>query len=130
MHLKNIAAAVAVALWVLSASSQGLKSYSTAEDVLLPPDNQREVLGAWDRGDGCNRSFERVSKKIYEVTRCGSNGGSTGRLLNRVSAQKYLKTTSNNGDFYIVQPDGSLVLGDRDGTFATEPAVKRITRKK
>jgi len=107
------------------ATAQGKKTYKSPNDVDLPPLEKRKVIGTWLTtaiSGSCTQSFEGVSKKVYRVVRCSDgSGGKTGQEINRVSANKFLSTTSSTGDYYVILENGDLAIRDKDGENAIEP---------
>lgn len=99
-------------------------SYKSKDDITLPPQEQRLVVGTWfDKDTRCTRSFEEVKKRIFLVLRCSDgSGGSDGRELVRISQFKYKKKEkSRTGDYYLIHADGTLGIYDSQGVIDTLP---------
>lgn len=107
-------------------SVSGTKEYISSSEVLLPPESERRVIGTWlqDKlmGGWCTHSFEEVKSLTYRVIRCDDgSGGKHGVLLKKVSAKKYLSTTTTAGDYYVILKDGNLERRDKDGHIDIQP---------
>ncbi len=115
------------ALLALSSAvgAQGKKQYRDPDDVDLPPQQQRRVIGTWitsSLSGTCTRSFEGVKKRVFQVIRCDDgSGGKTGQLLTQVAANKFMPRANTHGDHYVILPNGDLSVRDRDGEIDVEP---------
>ena len=110
------AAVLGMALSATSAHA-GTGTYRSPDEVTLPPQSQRVVVGTWfDKDSHCTRSLERVKAKVFLVARCSDgSGGDTGTEVRAQQGQRYASLTSTHGDYYRIEADGQLGVYDREG---------------
>jgi hypothetical protein len=107
------------------------KEYKSSDEVTLPQMSQRKVLGTWMprklMGATCNRSFEEVKGRVYEVTRCSDcGGGKTGTLLVKSSGGTLTRPARRNGEYFKILPNGDLGSYDQDGLIDNYPKLSGL----
>ena len=101
--------------------AQGSKELKSSSDIILPPLEQRIIIGTWRKDDFCTRSFETYRGTTYAVIRCiDGSGGKDGQALNRVSSNKFSSQSSSFGDYYVILENGNLSIRDRKGEIGVE----------
>jgi len=112
-----------------SAAVAGGKQYRSPDEVVLPPQSQRQVIGTWyDKDTNCTRSFESVNKAVFQVLRCSDgSGGDSGKELQQSGGTKFrAKSGSRHGDYYVIESDGKLGIYDSQGVIDRLPAHPRL----
>lgn len=102
------------------------KEYRSGDEVTLPPVSQRKVLGTWMKttltGVTCNRSFEDVKGRVYEVSRCSDcSGGKLGTPLIKAGANTFTRVDRRHGEYFKILPNGNLGSFDRQGLIDNYP---------
>jgi hypothetical protein len=91
------------------------KSINWPNEVVLPPLNERKVIGTWEVWPEVTMSIEEVRGNTYSVLRskyCES--GSKGTPLTR-QGRRYMESGNSNGKYYVILPSGELAAHDRQG---------------
>lgn len=106
--------------------AKGGKEYRSGDEVTLPPLSQRKILGTWPNmkviGATCNRTFEEVKGRVYEVVRCSDcSGGKTGTPLVKGADNTFTRPARRNGEYFKIMPNGNLASYDRDGLIDNYP---------
>lgn len=104
--------------------SEGKKEWVSPDEVRLPPVGQRKIIGTWlNRAFRVTRSFEQVGSQYFEVVRgSDGSGGDTGKVILKTGNNKFKKKDSGrNGDYFVIEKDGSLGVYDKDGHIDTLP---------
>lgn len=107
------------------------KEYRSGDEVTLPPVSQRKILGTWmNRNVGeetCNRSFEEVKGRVFEVARCsGCGGGKLGTPLIKAGANMFTRVNPRNGEYFKILPNGNLGSFDREGLIDNYPRLSGL----
>lgn len=121
--MQAIILALGLSLVSSGAIARGI-DYKSKDDVTLPPQDQRTVVGTWfDKDTRCTRSLEEVKKRVYLVLRCSDgSGGNDGREVVRTGKSKYAKKeSSRTGDYYLINKDSTLGIYDNQGIIDTLP---------
>lgn len=107
------------------------KEYRSSDEVTLPPLSKRKVLGTWAGmrviGGTCNRSFEDVNGRVYEVIRCSDcSGGKTGTPLVKAAGSTLTRPVRRNGEYFKILPNGTLASYDREGLIDNYPPLSGL----
>jgi hypothetical protein len=100
-------------------------------NVDLPSVDKRKILGTWQHYSGLTFSLEEVSGSFYGVLRdqyCGS--GADGAALRRAPNGRFYIKESRSGDYYMVLPNGSLGVFDKEGAIDTYPPHQGLYAKR
>lgn len=113
-----------VTLFVCTSVSAADK-YRSPDAVDLPPVSKRVIVGTWlevINGTACTKGIEQVKAKYYKVLRCSDGGGDTGIELLKINGTTYVpKAKTRNGDYYLINNAGELMIYDNQGWIARLP---------
>ncbi len=87
-----------------------------------PTSSSRDTIGAWiDHGQcGSTVTLYRENEKLYLKTKYYDGSGSTDEVIKKISASGTKLTEKNgnpHGEYFIIDKNGDLHAGDRDGLF-------------
>lgn len=109
---------------IAASETGGKRDWVSPDEVRLPPVEKRKIIGTWlNRAFRVTRSFEQVGSQYYEVLRgSDGSGGDTGKPILKIGNNKFRKKdSSRNGDYFVIEKDGSLGIYDKDGHIDTLP---------